>query len=116
MDPDVYYGGDGYPTEHTPLPAGRYSVGFFDGTEDSVEMYLTDPENYSEYLADCGIGSCMRGPFDSVEELNPDTQPQYDSEDDPGKILAETFALVGQGEFKKATKLLEDHMKDMEKT
>ena len=114
MDPEVYYGGDGYPTEHTPLPAGWYSVGFFDGTEDSVDMYLTDPESYTEYLADCGIGTCMRGPFDSVEELNPDTQPQYDSEDDPGKILAETFALVGQGEFKKATKLLEDHMSAFE--
>jgi len=63
MDPEVYYGGDGYPTEHTPLAAGRYSVGFFDGTEDSVDMYLTDPENYSEYLADCGIGTCMRGPL-----------------------------------------------------
>ena len=64
MDPKLYYGGDGYPTEHTPLAAGRYSVGFFDGTEDSVEMYLTDPENYSEYLADCGIGTMMRGPLE----------------------------------------------------
>jgi hypothetical protein len=62
MDPDVYYGGDGYPTEHTPSPAGWYSVWFMDGTEDSVDMYLTDPENYSEYLADCGIGTMMRGP------------------------------------------------------
>jgi len=61
MDPKVYYGGDGYPTEYTPTPAGWYTFTIFDESVDEIYAYFSDPDSYAEYLADCGMSSMMTG-------------------------------------------------------
>ena len=57
----VWYGADGYETEPSPpTPAGWYTVVILDD-EDTIYAYFTDPDSYTEYLADCGMSSMMTG-------------------------------------------------------
>ena len=47
----------------TPNPAGWYTVVVLDD-DDTIYAYFTDPDSYTEYLADCGMStmltSCQR--------------------------------------------------------
>ena len=56
---------------HAPIPAGWYTVEFWDEsgessvyTGDSIEAYFTDPSTYCSNLAKCGIASCLVMPVE----------------------------------------------------
>ena len=42
----------------TPTPAGWYTVVVLDD-EDTIYAYFTDPDSYTEYLADCGMSTML---------------------------------------------------------
>ena len=42
----------------TPTPAGWYTVVILDD-EDEIYAYFTDPDSYTEYLADCGLSTML---------------------------------------------------------
>jgi len=59
---DVWYNEYGYPTESPPpTPAGWYTFTVFDDECEDTYAYFSDPDSYSEYLADCGMSSMMTG-------------------------------------------------------
>ena len=60
MEYDVSYGADGYEREPSPpTPAGWYTFTVFDDRDEEINGYFSDPDNYMEYLADCGLSSMM---------------------------------------------------------
>ena len=62
MEYNVSYGADGYEREPSPpTPAGWYTFTIFDDRDEEVYGYFSDPDNYMEYLADCGLSSIMTG-------------------------------------------------------